>query len=375
MPTSLRAALAAAIVVMLGSLPRIMLAAGTLPDALRPFVWSDALFVYQRGLSSHRLPYLDAPFEYPPLIGGISALLSSLANGPLVFVAAWAVLVALAAGACAALLASVDARATWRYWVLAPQLLLLGTVNFDLIPALLMTVAVVTARARRDVIASTALALGAVAKFYPGASAPILIARSSNRLLATVVFTATLLVAYLPTVFRPFSGAAGLGFYLVGIRANLDSVWGSVERVLVGAGVPNAPLLVVVVTLVGLAVSYVALVVPRALRTADPARAFCLTTVALLLWSRLYSPQYSLWVLPFFVLLGVRGRVAATLAVADVMVFFTIYPLTLVRWRDDDPLVIVLLSLLVAAVLLRHFALWRTWRAAWEDVVPVPLTR
>ena len=91
----------AAAVVALSALPRILLAAGALPDPLRPFVWSDPLFTYVRGLSGHRLPYLDTPFEYPPVVGAISGLFSVIADHAALYVALWSALLAAAAGVTA----------------------------------------------------------------------------------------------------------------------------------------------------------------------------------------------------------------------------------------------------------------------------------
>lgn len=357
------AAIGATLVTAVGGFPRILLAMGTLPDVLRPFVWSDALFIYERGLSAHRLPYVDTPFEYPPLIGALSGLFSLVSPGPSTFVAAWVLVVALAAGGCAAILAvSTDARRTWWYWVLAPELLLLGTVNFDLLPTALLTLAAVSQRSRRAVTAMVALALGTAAKLFPAASAP-LSAAGARRPLPIIAFVGVLALFYVPTAVQPFSSAGGVGLYAVGIRSNIDSVWGLVERVLIGAGVPNAGTVVLAVTLVGLAATYLLLVLPRGTRASDPAVGFGLATVALLFWSRLYSPQYSLWLLPFFALLVLPVRVFALLAFADIGVFLTIYPLTLVERAPGDVAAAVLFAAMAAFVLLRHLALWWMWRS------------
>ncbi|HUQ40859.1 MAG TPA: hypothetical protein VM052_00010 [Candidatus Limnocylindrales bacterium] len=357
------AAIGATLVTAVGGVARILLATGTLPDVLRPFVWSDVLFVYERGLSGHRLPYVDTPFEYPPLIGALSVLFSLVSPGPVTFVAAWVLVVALAAGGCAAVLAkATDAPRTWRYWVIAPQLLLLGTVNFDILPTALLTLAAVSQRSRRNVTAMVALALGTVAKLFPASSAPLAAARA-RRPLPIVAFVAVLGLFYVPTAMQPFSSAGGVGFYAVGIRSNIDSVWGVVERALTGIGVPNAGTVVLAITLVGLAATYVLLVLPRGMRAADPAIGFGLATIALLFWSRLYSPQYSLWLLPFFALLALPVRVFALLALADTGVFLTIYPLTLVERVPGDVAGTVLFGAMVAFVLLRHVALWSMWRS------------
>jgi hypothetical protein len=153
-----------------------------------------------------------------------------------------------------------------------------------------------------------------------------------------------------------------VGFYAVGIRSNVDSIWGLAERFLATLGVPNAGAIILAVTIVGLAATYLRLVLPRGQRAADPAVGFGLATIALLFWTRLYSPQYSLWLLPFFALLALPVRAFALLAIADVGVFFTIYPLTLVERGPEDAFAPALFAAMAAFVVLRHLALWRMWR-------------
>lgn len=69
-------------------------------------------------------------------------------------------------------------------------------------------------------------------------------------------------------------------------------------------------------------------VMPRAARAADPAVGVALAAVALLFWTRLYSPQFSLWILPFFALLPLSRRALGALLLGDLAVFFTVYPLS-----------------------------------------------
>ncbi|HLQ05819.1 MAG TPA: hypothetical protein VK197_09240, partial [Verrucomicrobiae bacterium] len=73
-------AAAAALVLIASGVPRALLASGALPEFLRPVVWSDVLFTFVRGLSGHRLPYVDTPFEYPPLVGILAGALSLVAS-------------------------------------------------------------------------------------------------------------------------------------------------------------------------------------------------------------------------------------------------------------------------------------------------------
>jgi hypothetical protein len=356
------AAATAILAVIVGGLPRILLAAGTLPNELRGFVWSDIVFTYFRGLSGHRLPYVDTPFEYPPLVGALAASLSLVAEGATTYAVLWTAILALAAGICGHMLARAAGRRAVAYWSLTPQLLLLSTINFDVIPTMLLVVAAVTQRAGRELWAAAALATGTAAKLFPLASAPLAISRSRRRAAATGCFLAMLAAFYLPTLSQPFSSASGVVRYAAGIGSNIDSVWGILERALAATGVSSTSLVILAFSMGGLALTYLFHVVPVALRAKDPAVGFALATVVLLFWSRLYSPQYSLWLLPFYALIPLRRSSFVVLTVADIGVFFTIYPLTLVPRSTSDPGSAALLGALAAFVVLRHVALTMAWR-------------
>ena len=97
-----------------------------------------------------------------------------------------------------------------------------------------------------------------------------------------------------------------------------------------------------------------------------------LATVTLLLWSRLYWPQYSLWLLPSFLLLPLRARSFVLLTIADIGMFFTIYPLTLVL-DGSDPLRTVFFAALFASVALRVVALIVIWRDIARVAVAAPV--
>lgn len=355
--------LVAAAVTAAGALPRILLAAGALPDALRPFVWSDVLLVYLRGLSGHRVPYIDTPFEYPPLVALSSGIFSLASDGPVMFVALWGAFQVLLAATTAWTLAGA-ARAdavAWRF-ALAPQLLLLGSANFDLLAVALFCAAVVAARARRESGAAAFLALGTLSKLFPLAAAPILLARAVRPASAAFIGASVLAIGYVAAALTGRTGASAPFYYLTEIPANFDSPWGLLARAIDAVGVAGSHPIVVAVTLIGLVATYVIAVLPHA-RSADPAVPFGLAVVTTLIWSRLYSPQYSLWLLPLFVLLPLSGRLFTLLAAGDLIVFATVYPLTLVRRPADDLVGAALFAALVAGVVLRLVALGGTWRA------------
>jgi hypothetical protein len=293
----------------------------------------------------------------------VSGIFSRASDSPVVFVTLWGALQALLAATTAWTLAgAASARAAaWRF-ALAPQLLLLGAANFDLLAVALLSAALIAARARRDAGAASFLALGTLSKLFPIAAAPILLARAARPARVALVGAGIIAIGYAAATLAGRSGATGPLYYLVGIDANFDSPWGLLTRVLDAAGVTQSQEIVVSITLVGLAATYLVAVLPLA-RAADPAVPFGLAVVTTLIWSRLYSPQYSLWLLPLFVLLPLSGRLFALLTAGDVIVFATVYPLTLVQWPPSDGVAAILFGALIIGVGVRLTALLGVWRA------------
>jgi hypothetical protein len=227
----------------------------------------------------------------------------------------------------------------------------------------------VAARSGHDDRVAVALGLGTASKLFPLVAAPVAVLRAARPARTAAIGVAVLAACYLPAALAGRSAGVAPLFYLVGIESNIDSPWGIIARVLGAAGIAGAQSLVTTITLVGLALTVAVAVIPRA-KAADPVAAFGLAIVATLLWSRLYSPQYSLWVLPFFVLLPIGARVYALLTAGDLLVFFSISPLTLVRWTADDAIGVALIGTLVVGVALRLLALLLCWRRMRELSAP-----
>lgn len=350
--------------VLVGALPRLLLAAGHLPGLLAPFIWSDILYTWERGLSGGRLPYWDAYFEYPPLDGYLAGVFSALTHTGVAYVALWTVVQVAAAAIVGATLASTGRR-RWVAWALAPQLALFGPINFDLIAVAALVVAIRWDGLRAPLRSAAALAVGTATKLFPAVALPVLVLRrgQGRRVVASQVALFGLLLAacYAPAAAARSSSLESIHQYSVGVRANFDSFWGLMAKALDGLGIPSAPL-ILIVTVIGLAVTYVVIVIPAARATNDPAVPIALAVVTLLLWARLYSPQYSLWVLPFFALAPIPLRWYVLLTLADVSVFLSVYPLGLVRWPSPtDPLGTTLFAVLAAAVALRQLTLLGIW--------------
>jgi len=221
-------------------------------------------------------------------------------------------------------------------------------------------------RARSPLRSTVAVAVGTVTKLFPIVVFPLALIRMRRDRWAVAaqiaIFGGLLAAFYTPGALAPFSTLESITRYSLHVAANFDSVWGFAWALVAGFGLP-AETIITTITLGGFFVTYVVFVVPQAWSARDPIPAAASAVLVLLIWSRLYSPQFSLWVLPFFALARLPLRAFVLLTLADIGVFLTVYPLTL---ANDMPEVVraALFGGLAAAVLLRHAALILTARHA-----------
>jgi uncharacterized membrane protein len=286
-------------------------------------------------LSGGRLPFLDtcAPSEnncdeYPVLtmyamrtaawIGGTGYVGFFYTN---VFL-----LTACAVAVAVCLWVLVGRRALW--FALAPTLLVYGTVNWDLLAVALATGALVAFAARRDGWAGVLLGLGAAAKFYPAMLLlPLFLQGLQDREPDRSVRVLWLSVGTWLAVNLPFALAAPSGwwefFRFNSVRVpDFDSLWYIACRdagVCLSTPQVNAASAAVFAGLVALLWWW------KRRRQPDFPRwtlGFPIL-VAFLLTNKVYSPQYGLWLLPWFVLTVPDLRRFVAFQVADITVFVT----------------------------------------------------
>jgi uncharacterized membrane protein len=287
-------------------------------------------------LRGGRLPYLDrcapAPTncdEYPVLtmytmraagwISGDDATRFFWVN---------ALLLSVAAAVVAGSIYLIDApRALW--FALAPSLALEAFVNWDLIAVAFAMTGTVAFLRRRDGWAGSLLGLGAAAKLFP---AFLLVPYAAQRLRERRPDGAVRLwwsaAAVWLLVSLPFAVARPAGwwefFRFNGARpADWDSLWSVACRLTSPACFPTA--LVNVGSVVG-AGALVALIwaVKRRREPAFPRWQLGFPILAaFLLLGKVYSPQFTLWLLPWLVLVLPDLRRFVAFEAADLAVFFT----------------------------------------------------
>jgi uncharacterized membrane protein len=283
-------------------------------------------------LAGGRLPYFDAcrpaaaPCdEYPVISMYVMRAVATLRNGYASFFWLNALLLLL----CALLTAWLIDRMGGNAWLFAaaPSLVIYGTMNWDLIAVAFATAATFAFLRRRDGWAGVLLGLGAAAKLYPGL---LVVPFAADRLHAgdrrgaariAIAAAGAWLVLNLPFAIGARSGWWEFFHYNGSRPAEYDSLWFVACRhgLCAGPGLVNA--LSIVLTVAGLWVVW------RSKAASDPAfprwaLAFPLL-ILFLLTNKVYSPQYGLWLLPWFALVFPDLRIFLAFEATEVAVFIT----------------------------------------------------
>jgi uncharacterized membrane protein len=240
-----------------------------------------------------------------------------------------AVMLLACAVAIAVLLYAMAGGRRTLYFALAPTLLIYGTMNWDLFAVLFATAGLYFLLRRRDVLSGASLGLGAAAKFYPGLLVvPFVAHRLRERRPDAAITLGWATIGAWFVVNLPFM-VASLGswsrfFTFNGRRpADFDSLWYIGCRHAGAACVSTRTIDAGSAVLFGASLALVWwLKVRRQPGFPRWTLGFPLL-VLFLLTSKVYSPQYGLWLLPWFAvaLPGLRRFIA--FEIVDVAVFMT----------------------------------------------------
>jgi uncharacterized membrane protein len=238
-----------------------------------------------------------------------------------------AALLSVAAMATAAMLHRLTGRRALLF-ALAPTLLIYAFVNWDLLAVALATAATAAFLRQRDGLSGVLIGLGAATKLYPALLLiPFAIARlREDRRNRAALLSVTALGAW-ALVNAPFALASferwSEFFRFNAIRpADWDSLWyiaarhlGFVWEAAVVNGLALATFL--------LAAAVLWFVAGRRLPAARVWTFGFPLLIAFLLTSKVYSPQYGLWLLPWFALALPDLRWFVAFQLADIAVFVT----------------------------------------------------
>ena len=294
--------------------------------------YSDVVALYgspdrDRGLAEDRVPYLDAQNEYPVLTGltmwGMALPVDSY---PEYFNVTALALTGAALVTAAALYRIVGPWAL--LFALAPTLQIYGFVNWDLLAVAFATTATLAHLRDRDGVAGVLLGLGAAAKLYPAlllvpfALGRLRQGRGADVRRLVLGAAATWVLVNLPFALGGFERWSEFFTFNAARIADWDSMWFLLERHL---GFSWSPRVLNVLT--GIAFIVVTALIWRAAARRRPdfpawTLGFPLL-VAFLLTGKVFSPQYGLWLLPWFALALPNLRLFVAFELADIAVFVT----------------------------------------------------
>jgi uncharacterized membrane protein len=351
------------------------------------------------GLDRGKTPYVDHPVEYPVLLGGLMALASVGAHDANAFFDRTSGLLlvgALVVTATTALVVGGPHRTAVALVPLAPAVILHGTVSWDFAAAAFAGLAILAWARRRPLLAGVALGLGAATKLYPIIFAVPLFAlclrarqlRAWTQLILAAVTTwaACYAAVYWLAGTFPLDGQGQTGnavwrFFVFNRQrpADWDSLWFVVQEVMTGVrngatwAFPVATLNALSGTLLAMGMAALAVVLWKAPQPPRVAQALFLATAVFVLSSKVYSPQFTIWLVPLAVLARPRW-----LPIFGWQLIETVFVVARFQYfvRLSDPHAGVSAGVFVAAVVARDLALVALmytvlrdiWRPQWDDV-------
>lgn len=278
------------------------------------------------------LPFEGVPIEYPVVVGYVSWVASWFGRRSSTYFLANGVLSAGMALTMTAILRARGGLRLWR-WMVAPPLAFYAFHNWDLIAMVPAIAGLLAFDKKNDTAAGGLLALGASVKVFPGLALPPLAVlrwhRGDRRGAARLVGAFVIVTAVLngPIAWRNWHAWVFPMSFQGGRSATWGSVWSWGFRApgvqsLVSGHVEVSTDVLSVGVLIGALILISVLGVRRDLNAVAIGAA---VVGAFMLSNKIYSPNYDLWIVPFFVLLPVSRRVWLGFAASATGVFVLVY--------------------------------------------------
>ncbi len=352
-------------------------------------VYSDVVTFYsERAVAAHAIPYVEQNVEYPVIIG-LVIWLTGFAPGVGGYFLANAVVLGACALACLVLLSRMGPQVRTARYALAPGLALYTVLNWDMLGVLALTAGLYYFQRRQPGRAGFSLGLGLSAKLFPGFVLPVMLAcclrtpASERSILAALRdwrglvtpgalrllggFLVPVLVINLPFAVLNFRGWSHFWTFQSGRDRNFDSFWSLLPSV-------TRHRVDVVFTwgfLVG-----VLLVSWCVWRGASWEAGALLSLLLFLLLTKVYSPQYDLWILPLLAILACPLRLWVIYILADLAYYVAIFVFLHSFTGGQSPLgdVPTLRGLLELSIVSREFVLgllvvWALGRPGFPNIM------
>lgn len=295
---------------------------------------------FAEGLDRGATPYLDHPVEYPVLIGAqmwvaaglVRAFVAEAGAWPFSFFHANVLLGAPLYAMAAYHLYRMGVTPTRLLWAVAtPTFIVYAFMNWDATAVVLAVLALDRHRRGNDLWSGVFTGLGTAAKLFPGFLVPIIFVarwRQGSRRAAVehaAAAVGTWLIVNLPVMIRAPDGWSEFLRLNRTRPADWDSLWYLAQQVR-DAAFEVSTLNLVSAALFVLGAAAIIAVGQRRFAPTEQWRLLLPVLCWFLLTNKVYSPQFSIWLLPLMALALPRASTFAAFAVADLFVFAIRFP-------------------------------------------------
>ena len=266
-----------------------------------------------------KLPYLEVPIEYPLVTGFFIYLMWFLGKGLLgyailsyILLTLFAIITALTLYKLCEILNVIKNR-LWPFFVFAPSMIIFNIFNWDIIAVMFMVLAIYLYYRNKFILASLFLAIGFNAKLFPILMLPIMLLKTNwkNRIKMALTFVIMFIVLNIYFMIKNFSVWKSTYLFHSLRQPNIDSVWA-----LTGLSTQIINILSLALFLLFFALlSYNH-------KKYDAIKMGFLVVLLFLIVNKIFSPQYILWLLPFFVLSSYMTKMPFYLVEASNLIIF-----------------------------------------------------
>ncbi len=318
------------------------------PERYEHLCYSDIAPLYQlRGFADHLIPYVQAmpngqQLEYPVLTGAfmqlaawITTVIASVVTVGQKVVVFFDVNVVLLFVAFLVTVVTTALTVRRRPWdaamvALAPTMILAATVNWDLLPLAFIGGALLAWSRRHPVAAGILLGLAVASKFYPvvliGGFLLLTIRTGRWRAFGLLLLgtAGSWLVVNVPVMVANVEGWSFFYRFSSERGEDFGSVWFALSQTGVGSIPADRLNLVATGSFVVLCalIAWLVLAAPKRPRLVA---VLFLVVVAFVLTNKVYSPQYSLWLVPLAAMARPRWRDFLIWQVGEVIYFVAIW--------------------------------------------------
>ncbi|MBI4452373.1 DUF2029 domain-containing protein [Candidatus Woesearchaeota archaeon] len=266
-----------------------------------------------------KIPYVEKPVEYPIIIGFFIYLMwlfgKSLLGYALlsfVFLTLASIITALTLYKLCGLL-NIEKGRIWVFFVFAPSMIAFGIFNWDMLAVMFAVLAIYYYCKNKRGWAALFLALGFNAKLFPVLILPFMLLKTDykNRIKMLLIFLFVSLALNLYFAINSYEVWKNIFTFHSLREPNIDSIW-----YLAGLKVGFINRLSTALY----SAAYLLLLYYH--KKLDVVKIIFISLMLFLLFTKVFSPQYLLWILPFFVLICISKVYFYILELANIAVFF-----------------------------------------------------